>query len=202
MYVVTAMGTATIPESEPAEPVVVVVPIFPPLPTAVYEVEILRPSELPADDVEVTAQTENDVTLTVTRPNGYAGSPLTVHPLCFEDIDSSWVDVSADLDAGWTGSVSVRKIVSVVYLNFTLTPTASIDGTAKIDFVSVLNGLDPIYRPDFTGRGFCVDETEQVITMVADPSGSVFVQGTAGVTGTWVDGVFGITGQISWVAGA
>lgn len=199
-----AMGTAEIPESAPAEPVVVVVDIVPNMSTNDYDVSLILPSTLPLADVAVTDKTTNDVTLTVTRPDGYAGSPLVVHVLCIkrnDELDNGWVDVSANLDAGWTGTALIRKVASIVYLHFLLTPTATIDGTAKTDMIAVLSGLDAAYLTVYDSRGFCVDEAEQVLTMRADGTGTVWVRGTADVTGTWDDGVFGLQGQVSWVAG-
>lgn len=205
-----SIGTAQIPESAPGDPVVVVVPIAPAQVVDTYNVSLLLPTELPSADVAITSQTTSDVTLTVTRPDGYAGNPLTVFVLCINPIvlDSSWIDVTAFLDPGWTGLALLRKLDDIVYFWFDLTAAASIDGTAKTDNVGVLDvqSFDANFSPSTVGSllGGCYTDGNYPMRVYSDflETFIIQVEGAAGTTGNWSDGVSTLFGQVSWFAGS
>lgn len=79
-----SVGTAAIPESNPSQAIDVVVKLQTPMPSASYDVQILRAASIPLSDIKVKSQTATDVTVTVTRPNGHAGTGNAVHVLCLQ----------------------------------------------------------------------------------------------------------------------
>lgn len=84
MITAFALGTAAIPESKPGEAVTVAIPLQTPMPSATYDVSILRAASIPLTDIRITKQTAAEVTVTVTRPNGHAGAGNSIHVICVE----------------------------------------------------------------------------------------------------------------------
>jgi hypothetical protein len=78
-----SMGTAALPTSMPNEAVDVVISLQSPMPSAKYDVLILRAASIPLSDIKVTKQTATEVTVTITRPNGHSGSG-SIHVICVE----------------------------------------------------------------------------------------------------------------------
>jgi hypothetical protein len=78
-----AIGSAVIPQSKPGETVAVVISLQSPMPSAKYDVLILRAASIPLSDIKVTKQTATEVTVTITRPNGHSGAG-SIHVICVE----------------------------------------------------------------------------------------------------------------------
>jgi hypothetical protein len=79
-----SVGTAAIPESSPGQAIDVVVKLQAPMPSASYEVLLLRAASIPLSDIKVKSKTATEVTVTITRPNGHAGAGNAVHVLCLQ----------------------------------------------------------------------------------------------------------------------
>lgn len=82
-----AVGSATIPDSQPDEAVDVAIVLRPPMPSADYDAELLLPAGIPDEDVKITSKTATEVNVTVIRPQGNTSTPpAVIHAICVKRV--------------------------------------------------------------------------------------------------------------------